>query len=307
MNESTEIWPRIAERLTRLQQDFPADAVELAAAHWDVAAPYLLEELERVAADPAPACEPGQMRHLFAMFLMAQHRDSRAHDALLRIARLPDEVLDAMIGDITTDGLNRCLASTCGGDESGIKALIEDENANIWGRIAGLSALSTRVLEGDAAAEEMLVYLDSLGTREESTLDEDAERDIAFLTAIVNAALDVGAAPMLEQIRRWFAKELIDETSVDLDFVEGHAHEDHETLRRYGTHDRYVNSAIDEMKSWAFERPARPVPGPRVDPFVNRYGGPAQQPVVRETPKIGRNDPCPWGSGKKYKKCCGAA
>ena len=25
----------------------------------------------------------------------------------------------------------------------------------------------------------------------------------------------------------------------------------------------------------------------------------------RETPKIGRNDPCPCGSGKKYKKCCG--
>ncbi|GBC62091.1 hypothetical protein DENIS_3054 [Desulfonema ishimotonii] len=26
---------------------------------------------------------------------------------------------------------------------------------------------------------------------------------------------------------------------------------------------------------------------------------------VREAPKIGRNDPCPCGSGKKYKKCCG--
>ena len=27
--------------------------------------------------------------------------------------------------------------------------------------------------------------------------------------------------------------------------------------------------------------------------------------VVRQGPKIGRNDPCPCGSGKKYKKCCG--
>ncbi len=27
----------------------------------------------------------------------------------------------------------------------------------------------------------------------------------------------------------------------------------------------------------------------------------------REGPKIGRNDPCPCGSGKKYKKCCQAA
>jgi SEC-C motif-containing protein len=30
-----------------------------------------------------------------------------------------------------------------------------------------------------------------------------------------------------------------------------------------------------------------------------------EKPVVREEPKIGRNDPCPCGSGKKYKKCCG--
>ncbi|HPO21446.1 MAG TPA: preprotein translocase subunit SecA [Smithellaceae bacterium] len=33
---------------------------------------------------------------------------------------------------------------------------------------------------------------------------------------------------------------------------------------------------------------------------------PAHQTVKRETEKIGRNDPCPCGSGKKYKKCCGA-
>ena len=26
--------------------------------------------------------------------------------------------------------------------------------------------------------------------------------------------------------------------------------------------------------------------------------------VVRSGPKIGRNDPCPCGSGKKHKKCC---
>jgi preprotein translocase subunit SecA len=30
-----------------------------------------------------------------------------------------------------------------------------------------------------------------------------------------------------------------------------------------------------------------------------------QQPLQREGEKIGRNDPCPCGSGKKYKKCCG--
>ncbi|WP_231757355.1 SEC-C metal-binding domain-containing protein [Microbulbifer elongatus] len=30
-----------------------------------------------------------------------------------------------------------------------------------------------------------------------------------------------------------------------------------------------------------------------------------QAPVTRSTPKVGRNDPCPCGNGKKFKKCCG--
>lgn len=28
------------------------------------------------------------------------------------------------------------------------------------------------------------------------------------------------------------------------------------------------------------------------------------EPITREAPKVGRNDPCPCGSGKKFKKCC---
>lgn len=32
---------------------------------------------------------------------------------------------------------------------------------------------------------------------------------------------------------------------------------------------------------------------------------PVQAPVRREGAKVGRNDPCACGSGKKFKKCCG--
>ena len=40
---------------------------------------------------------------------------------------------------------------------------------------------------------------------------------------------------------------------------------------------------------------------------MNRVGGEEQtrKPATREQDKVGRNDPCPCGSGKKYKKCCG--
>lgn len=39
---------------------------------------------------------------------------------------------------------------------------------------------------------------------------------------------------------------------------------------------------------------------------VSNQGTPRALQVKRVQPKVGRNDPCPCGSGKKYKKCCGA-
>lgn len=39
--------------------------------------------------------------------------------------------------------------------------------------------------------------------------------------------------------------------------------------------------------------------------FMDGWLPPVSHTYVRETPKIGRNDPCPCGSGKKYKRCCG--
>ncbi len=30
-----------------------------------------------------------------------------------------------------------------------------------------------------------------------------------------------------------------------------------------------------------------------------------KNPITRDAPKIGRNDPCICGNGRKYKKCCG--
>jgi hypothetical protein len=40
---------------------------------------------------------------------------------------------------------------------------------------------------------------------------------------------------------------------------------------------------------------------------IGRAGNAPAQPIRREAPGVGRNDPCPCGSGKKYKKCCGRA
>jgi preprotein translocase subunit SecA len=42
------------------------------------------------------------------------------------------------------------------------------------------------------------------------------------------------------------------------------------------------------------------------EPLETSHGDQPKKPVVNKDRKVGRNDPCPCGSGKKYKRCCGA-
>ncbi len=64
--------------------------------------------------------------------------------------------------------------------------------------------------------------------------------------------------------------------------------------------DPLTDAEIDDYIDW--------LPGIVVDLSSFRAEAIAEQhePFVRATPKVGRNEPCPCGSGKKYKKCCGA-
>jgi len=51
---------------------------------------------------------------------------------------------------------------------------------------------------------------------------------------------------------------------------------------------------------------AAPPPAPGQGPVARpAAAAPAAEPFVREGRKVGRNEPCPCGSGKKYKQCHG--
>jgi len=66
---------------------------------------------------------------------------------------------------------------------------------------------------------------------------------------------------------------------------------------------RHVSTSVDEIEE-AFQRKKKK----ELEQARMAGAGDMQvQQVVRSGQKIGRNDPCPCGSGKKYKKCCGAS
>jgi preprotein translocase subunit SecA len=70
------------------------------------------------------------------------------------------------------------------------------------------------------------------------------------------------------------------------------------------SHDRvgYLSGTASPPADATATRPEE-APGAPAGAGAPPPGGP--RPVRRSEPKVSRNDPCPCGSGKKYKKCCG--
>jgi uncharacterized protein YecA (UPF0149 family) len=73
-----------------------------------------------------------------------------------------------------------------------------------------------------------------------------------------------------------------------------------------------IADTIEELRHWAAlrEEPVKsPVKHavPRLHAFpTSRNGDQVMAPAIAKRARIGRNDPCPCGVGKKFKKCCGS-
>lgn len=67
---------------------------------------------------------------------------------------------------------------------------------------------------------------------------------------------------------------------------------------------RRASTSIDELEAQFQRRKKRELQEARM---AGSNGNTSPQQVVRGQAKVGRNDPCPCGSGKKYKKCHGLA
>jgi hypothetical protein len=65
---------------------------------------------------------------------------------------------------------------------------------------------------------------------------------------------------------------------------------------------------VAREREWKDRLSQKPAPGTdRYPPAVGSpkaVTGALSSPYIREAPKVGRNDPCPCGSGHKYKTCC---
>jgi hypothetical protein len=274
---------------------FPRQALEATIANRDEVIPELLKILEYTANHVNKVLdEPNYMAHLYALYLLAQFREERAYPLLIKLFSTPDEdaILYSLVGDVITEDLPRMLASVCGDDIDPIKALAENEKVDEFVRSAALRSLLVLVAQGIRSREEILVYFQSLFRGKLTRSDN------YIWSSLVVESTDLYPDLVYEDIKQAFEDDLIDLMVIDLKWVDEAMAKGKEAVieaLKADPRQDFIKDTIAEMQWWDAFQTAKPIKQ------LKRDNG----QVVREGRKVGRNDPCPCGSGLKYKRCCG--
>jgi hypothetical protein len=280
----------------------PRDAMRWALDHWDEAAPVFLAALERYV-DGTDRSEEAASAAFFILHLAAERRDSSAFAPLCRLAQNP-EATEQALGDAVTITLKAILISTYDGDLDALKAVIEEAAADEYARASAFEALAYLTATGRVAREEAEAYLSRLC----DTLQAESG-SFAWYGWTATVAL-LGLESLAPLVQQAFARGFIDRTFTtykhfrqDLQRTladpEGMAGFQHDSIAP-------LEDATGELeRQFAFsdredeESTGRPEGGGQErEPWV------AQEPAVNPFKNVGRNDPCPCGSGRKFKKCC---
>ncbi|WP_342104975.1 DUF1186 domain-containing protein [Methylobacterium sp. SI9] len=258
----------------------PTAALREAVKHPAAIAEATLPLLE--AAADERALTPEEANLLFwGLHVMAQARDARALAPLLRLLRQDEESLDAVLGDALTATLAKVLASLFDGDPQPLFRLILDSTVDDFARMALLCACTFLTLEGRidrAATHDLLVrFDDAKAAVEEAPAWTGWEETIAHLgfrdlAPRVAAARADGRITDAVSDADWFKEALLKAETKPHD-------RDRLGPYQYG----YLDDAVEAL-DWTAEGAGEPQRNPFKD--------------------VGRNDPCPCGSGKKFKKCC---
>jgi uncharacterized membrane protein len=243
----------ILKALSHQDNKFPREALEQAVARKDEITPQLLKILEKVADDSDEVLDREDQSYFYALYLLAQFRETRAYPLVVRIASIPSETIHALLDDTITEGLPKILASVSGGDTSLITQLAENAEADKYARGSALYALVALTLSGDKTRDEAMSYYSRLF---DAMLNEEpSEARENLLTTIVHCATELCPEELYDKIKEAFENGLIDEFIVDLEEVDEKMAEGKDAVLprlREDTHYHLVDSAIEEMAWWAW-------------------------------------------------------
>ena len=281
----------------------PREALHAAGQSRDAMVPVFLDYIDRLQTTDIDDLD-GLDAFIFIFHLLAEWREPRAYRPLATLLRRDPEFLDALMGDAITESSARVMAGVFDGDLKPLFDIILDGTADGFVRGEMFDTLAIVALKDPVLQPPVAAFLTDFFDLAPPATGEE----VWWPWAESIAAL--GLSSMATQVRAVFDSGLI---------TPDHSSYEHFDQRLQATVDkgrpvwfeeessnRLIADTITELATWhcfSAEYLTKRSSGrlndlaallPRsMDPFTEVFAA-----------KTGRNDPCPCGSGKKFKKCC---
>ena len=234
-------------------------------------------------------------QHIPAALLLAQMREPYAYSRLVKLMDYDDENIEFLWEEFITEHYVKMLRDTYNGDSSLLHGVIEKRSVDPFSRSTAVYALGMHYFDGHISREKIAGYFRRL-IHEVYTgkLNDDDE---IVLSSVVDCIREQQLEELIEDAKTVYARNSIDK------FLCGD-YEEYTTKFSdplYRAKDQHIDDAIQLLQQWRwFEEETSPEKSAASDFYG--YGDNGDEPSWKID--IGRNEPCPCGSGKKYKNCC---
>lgn len=206
---------------------------------------------------------------------------------------LDEEFLNFWLGDHLTESVWQCLYGLGKHNPDLLKIFLVAPGIHTFSKSAASEALSQIVLHDPGKRDEVIKTYKEVFTTFSKASTDDNLIDSEFLGMAIGDVIDCQLHELLPIIKKLFRKGIVSlEVNGDYHDVENYFN----TPRSFSPK-RNIYTIFE-----LYEHVLSTWPGYKKDDSNYAPSREVSQPVISE--KIGRNDDCPCGSGKKYKKCC---
>jgi hypothetical protein len=281
-------------------EGLPREALKAASGQRFEMLPLFLDEIETyLALEPAARAKPAPL--FFIFHLLGEWREKAAYKALARLLRLPPRDVDAIFGDGITTTSHRVMAAVFDGDPEPLYEIIFDPKAEEFIRAGMCEALAVVTLLGELDRAVAGRFL------RDAFVEIRPQAECYVWVGWQSAIAKLGMGDLKILVKKAFDRGFIDSHILGFDHFEA-------DLRRGIDHpgepwlpdDRdstLFGDTVEELSGWyCFSEQYRY----DQERWRRRAEADSARSQRHENPfkGVGRNAPCPCGSGKKFNKCC---
>ncbi len=227
-------------------------------------------------------------------------RDPAAYGPVLRLLHRPREHLDELLGSAVTENLALIIAGVFDGDPGPLFALIGEPSIEEFVRNAAFGAATFLTWERRIDRDLMAACL--VRFNEDRPAPDGDYSWVGWLEAIALLGLR-SLAPLAYRALNdgRVTPDIFDREAFEADLRRAEAEPDSIEgfdFERLG----YIEDVMEALDRFAYEDD--PGLSPAGEALWDDEPFDVGEPVINPLRHVGRNDPCPCGSGKKAKKCC---